>query len=166
MKTMFKAALAATVATGLLAAPAFAANSDTKPFTATAKIVKPLTLTKVKDLDFGTITMGNSLTSSDVTVDQAGTAPTCGANLSCTAPTAGSFTVTGVGTQSLTVSLTPPATLKDASNNTVALTVDAPATVALTNGSGSFGIGGKITVTSGTVEGTYSNTMDVTVSYN
>ena len=53
MKTMFKAALAATVATGLFASPAMAANSATKPFTATAKIVKPLTLVNTSLLDFG-----------------------------------------------------------------------------------------------------------------
>lgn len=168
MNILSKAALAATVATALVATPAFAANSDVKPFTATAKIVKPLILTKVKDLDFGTITMGNALTSSNVTVDQAGTAPTCGANLTCSAPTAASFTVAGVGTQTLTVSLgTPPTKLVNTLDDTksVPFTVDAPATVSLTSGSGSFGIGGLITVASGTVDGDYSATMNVTVSY-
>jgi hypothetical protein len=169
MKTLFKAAVAATVATGLFAAPAFAANSDTKPFTATAKIVKPLTLTLTNTgLDFGTIAMGNALTSSNVTVDQAGTAPTCGTNLTCSTPTPAKFTVTGVGTQTLLVDLgTPPTKLLNTLDNTkfVTFAVDAPGTVALTAGSGSFGIGGLITVASTTIDGDYSATMNVTVSY-
>ena len=52
-KFFTKAALAATVATGLFAAPAFAANSAMDNFTATAKIVKPLTLVNSTTLDFG-----------------------------------------------------------------------------------------------------------------
>ena len=84
-KTLFKAALAATAATGLFASPAMAQSIE--PFTATATIVKPLELTKVSDLDFGTITMGSGLTSSDVVVTQSGAGSTCGANLTCTAPT-------------------------------------------------------------------------------
>jgi len=55
MKTLIKAAVAATVATGLFASPALAANTATAPFTAKAKIVKPLTLTAAGTLDFATI---------------------------------------------------------------------------------------------------------------
>ena len=47
-KFFTKAALAATVATGLFARPAFAANNSDTDFTATATIRKPITLTKVK----------------------------------------------------------------------------------------------------------------------
>ena len=57
MKTLTKAALAATVATGLFASPAFARQHRDRRFTANATIVKPLTHGQVNDLDFGTITM-------------------------------------------------------------------------------------------------------------
>ena len=164
-KTLFKAALAATVTTGLFASPAMAQSVE--PFTATAVIVKPLELTKVSDLDFGTITMGSALVSSSVTVDQAGVAPTCGAELTCSAPTAGSFTIAGVGLQGLDVTVAAPATLDDGLGNSVSFAADAPATVTLlADGSGAFGIGGSIVVDAATVDGTYSATFDVTVAYN
>ena len=51
---------------------------------------------------------------------------------------------------------------------TLILTVDAPATISLPN-SGSkgldFGVGGSITLSSTTANGTYSGTLNVTVDY-
>ena len=171
MKTLIKAALAATVATGLFAAPAMAANSDTKPFTAKAKILKPLTLTKATDLDFGTITMGAALTSSNVVVGRSGgvAVTSCGANLTCTAPVAASFDVTGVALQQLGIALTNvPATLVHTIDATksVAFSVDPDTSVTLDSaGLGAFDIGGAITVLAATADGDYSGTVDVTVSY-
>lgn len=163
-KTLFKAALAATVATGLFASPAMAA--DTEPFTATARIVSPLTLTNVDDLDFGTITMLTGLVSSDVDVGRAGGgSDACGANLACTTPTPASFTVAGSINQPLSVSVVAPATLVSGANSVV-FSVDAPTAVTLdVNGAASFEIGGTITVDAATVDGTYTNTVDVTVEY-
>ncbi len=165
-KTLIKAALAATVATGLFAAPAMAANTATKPFTATAKIVKPLTLTKVRDLNFGTITMLSGLTSSVVAVDQADAA-SCGSNLSCTAPVSAKFSVAGVALQTLDVDVQAITALTDpVSGETVAFNADAPSTVTLlADGSGKFNIGGDITVTAANDDGVYSADIDVTVSY-
>jgi hypothetical protein len=171
MKTLIKAALAATVATGLFASPALAANSATAPFTAKAKIVKPLTLTKATDLDFGTITMGAGLTSSNVVVGRTGgaAATSCGANLICTAPVAASFNVTGVALQQLSVTLSNvPATLVHTTDNTknVSFSVDPDTSVTLNgSGLGSFDIGGSITVVAATADGDYDGTVDVTVSY-
>ncbi len=171
MKTLTKAALAVTVATGLFAGPAFAANTATAPFTAKATIVKPLTLVKATDLDFGTITMGAGLTSSNVVVGRTGgTATTsCGTNLTCSAPTAASFDVTGVALQQLDVALSNvPATLVHTTDATksVSFSADPDATVTLDgDGLGSFDIGGSITVLAATADGDYSGTVDVTVSY-
>jgi hypothetical protein len=171
MKTMFKAALAATVATGLFAAPAFAANSDTKPFTATAKIVKPLTLVNTVDLDFGTITMLPALSSTVVTVGRTGgAASVCDTTVvTCSAPTAAVFTVSGVALQTLNVTVaSTPAVLTNTvdSTKTVPFSADPDATVALNaSGAGSFDIGGAVTVAATTAEGTYSADIDVTVAY-
>jgi hypothetical protein len=171
MNTLTKAALAATVATGLFASPALAANSATKPFTAKATILKPLTLAKATDLDFGTITMGAALTNSNVVVGRTGGASTsCGANLTCSPnPVAASFNVTGVALQQLNITLSNvPAGLINTLDATksVGFTVDPDTTVTLDGlGAGSFDIGGAITVLSSTVDGDYSNTVDVTVTY-
>ena len=169
MKTLTKAALAATVATGLFASPALAANTATAPFTAKAKIVKPLTLTKNADLDFGTITMGAGLSSSNVVVGRTGGATTsCGANLTCTTPTAAAFGVTGVASQQLNITLSAVTTLVNTLDNTknVTFSADPDTTVTLDSaGAGTFDIGGSITVLGSTVDGDYSNTVNVTVSY-
>jgi hypothetical protein len=173
MKTLIKAAVAATVATGLFASPALAANSATAPFTAKAKIVKPLTLTKAFDLDFGTITMGPLLdaTGSKVVVGRTGGATTsCGTNLTCSPnPVPASFDVTGVALQQLNISLSnvPGGLINTAdATKSVAFTVDPDTTVTLdTAGAGNFDIGGSITVTSATADGDYKNTVDVTVAY-
>lgn len=165
-KFLTKAVLAATVATGLFASPALAA--DTERFTATARIVSPLTLTKNADLNFGTITMLSGLTSSDVTVGQDSTGDACGANLACTTPSPASFDVAGSVNQGVTITLDMPANPGLLVNGaaSVAFAADAPASVLLDSlGEASFTIGGTITVTSATTDGTYSNDIDVTVEY-
>jgi hypothetical protein len=169
-KYFTKAALAATVATGLLAAPAFAANnSDTGLFSATATIQKPITLTKKKDLNFGTITLGSALTTSDVVVSQAGVR-TCDPSatvVTCSGtPVAAAFTLLGVGGQTLDIDYgTIPATL-DSATDSVPFTLDGPADVTLlANGTGSFNVGGTITVADTTDDGVYTADVDVTVTY-
>ena len=167
-KFLTKAALAATVATGLFATPALAA--DTERFTATARIVSPLALTKIVDLNFGTITKLPGLVSSGVSVGRVGGgANVCGANLNCTAPTPARFSVSGSVGQGLTVTTSPLAVLTSGLN-TVDFVIDAPAAVALAGpgpsaGTVSFEIGGTITVRTATADGTYSGDVDVTVEY-
>ena len=170
-KFLTKAALAATVATGLLATPAMAA--DTETFTARARIVSPLTLTKNTDLNFGTITMLPGLTSSTVVVARAGAGggtTACGANLQCTAPTAASFSVTGSIGQGLTVTTSPLSVLTSGAGDTVGFAINAPTAVTLAPagvgaGTVSFEIGGTLTVLAATVDGTYTGDVDVTVEY-
>ncbi|MDQ3074898.1 MAG: DUF4402 domain-containing protein [Pseudomonadota bacterium] len=169
MKTLIKAALAATVATGLFAAPAFAApNTDSADFTAKAKIVKAVTLVKNFDLDFGTITMLSTLTSQTVTIGQDDTRDCGGTNLTCSFPTqaAATFTVTGVPTQALDVALVAPTDLDDGAGNLVAFRPDAPTVVTVAaGGTVDFGIGGEIDVVSATKDGLYSGDLTVTVTY-
>jgi hypothetical protein len=53
-------------------------------------------------------------------------------------------------------------------SRTLVLTVDAPATVDLPNSGNKgvvFAIGGSVSVSSGTADGLYSGTFDVTVDY-
>jgi hypothetical protein len=171
MKTLIKAAVAATVATGLFASPAFAApNTDSADFYAKAKIVKAVTLVNnnASNIDFGTITMQSTLTSQTVTVGQDNSRDCGGTALTCVFPTqaAASFTVTGVPTQSLDVVLEAPTTLDDGAGNTVDFRPDAPTVVTVEdNGKVDFGIGGEIDVVSGTKDGSYSGDLTVTVTY-
>ena len=166
-KTFIKGALVAAVA--FAATPAMAAPTD---FTAKAVIIKPLTISKNSDLTFGTTTMNPTLTSATVSVAQAsGSAAVCSDTvmLTCSGGGEASFTVNGVGTQSVNLDFgTVPTQLDndDGSGAFVAFTADTPGTVALTDGVGTFYVGGTITVDkTTTTDGSYTANLTVTASF-
>ena len=164
------ATVAATALVALASSPAAAVSPATQA-TANAKIYKPLTISKVQNLDFGVIVLtGASFAGEVVSISQAG-AVTCGSNpgvlLTCSgAPQAAKYHLVGTNNATVTVSspgfnLTGPGTL--------AFTPNAPATVNL-GGTGSttgvdFSIGGSITLASTTPDGVYSGTFAVTADY-
>jgi hypothetical protein len=158
------AALAA--ATTAVATPAFAqVLPGNGPAQARATIVKPLTLTRVAHLDFGSIVVWGDGT---VSMNQAGTLTCTAATLVCAASgTPAEFTVTGTNNRIVQV---------NASNSTISngtdtlnFTVNAPATVTLPNsgvGNGiNFKVGGSIGVFETSTPGLYSGDMNVTVQY-
>ena len=170
MKILTKAALAATVATGLFASPALAANSATAPFTARATIMKPLTLASNNvDLDFGTITMLTGLVDSTVRVGRTGgAASACDTSvLVCSGTqTPAGFTATGVANQVLIVTVDTTVNKLTSGTNTVDFAADAPAQVTLSStGSVDFDIGGTVRVLASTRDGAYSAVVPVTVTY-
>lgn len=136
-----------------------------------ATVVKPLTLTKIQDLNFGTVTLQpGSWTGAKVAISQSGALSCASANTICTGTAQpAQFNVAGSNNQTVRVTV-PNVTLINQSNpsQTLLLTVDAPSTLSIPN-SGSkgvdFGIGGSITLSSTTVSGTYSGTLNVTVDY-
>lgn len=169
-KFLTKAALAATFA--LLATPALAAPAGTSAFDAKAKIVKPVTLTKVTDLDFGTTTMNPALTSATVTVgDATGSTAVCSSTqLTCSGGFPASFNLTsGVQGQTVQISFnTPPTQLAHTTlpGKFVPFSLDAVENVLLDSaGAGSFNIGGTITVASGTADGDYKATVNIVANY-
>ena len=170
--------LAATVAAlAVTATPALAVTGPVlvqpdKQATATARVVKPLTLTWVRDLDLGTIVLSGAgtWTGATVGIDKAGTFTCTNANVTCSGTTkTAEYTITGTNNQVVTV-VAPDVTLKNQNDltKTLVLSVDKPATVNLGN-SGSSGtpldLGGSITVASDTPDGTYFGTFAVTVNY-
>jgi len=139
--------------------------------TATAKIVKPLTLTWVQDLDLGTIVLGTGTwAATNVGITSAGVF-TCGnTNVSCSGATKpAQYKVTGTNNQRVFITA-PNVTLtnQNDSTKTLVLTVNNPGFVDLGN-SGSvgvnFGLGGSIAVSSATIDGTYTGQFNVTVDY-
>jgi hypothetical protein len=162
------AGASASLALMLVASPAAAVSPATQA-TANAKIYKPLTISKVQNLDFGVIVLGPGVWAGDVvSISQAG-ALTCGGgtNLTCSgSPQVAKYHLAGTNNAIVTVSspgfnLTGPGTL--------AFTPNAPATVNL-GATGSttgvdFSIGGSITLASTTPDGIYSGTFAVTADY-
>ena len=162
---------AATVALLPLIATPAAAVSPAVQATATARIFKPLTISRVQDLDFGTIVLtGTSFTNEVLSISQAG-ALTCGSNpgvlLTCTgANQPAKYKL--VGTNNATVTISSPG-FNLTGPSTLAFTPNAPATVNLgSTGSTTgviFSIGGSITLSSTTPDGVYTGTFVVTADY-
>jgi hypothetical protein len=155
------------------AIPALAA-SDTG--TATVTILRPLTVTKIADLKFGTVVEPSS-GSATVTIDTSGTRTTT-LDVGGAAVSVSDFTVAGEDGQAVTVSA--PATFPIANTSgpgslTVTTTGNTTNTgshnLAGGTGLGSGGtldvkVGGQITVLSTTNSGLYSGTFTVSASYN
>jgi hypothetical protein len=166
------ASVAATAATMALSATPAIAVGPNQNASAAAKIVKPLTLTWVQDLDLGTIILSGTgiWAATSIGITSAGVF-TCGnSNVTCSGATKqAQYKVTGTNNQRVFITA-PNVTLTNQNDNTktLQLTVDNPGFVDLGN-SGTpgvnFGLGGSIAVDSATTDGTYSGTFNVTVNY-
>jgi hypothetical protein len=173
MKNIARMAALAAAAT-LVAAPAIAAPVAADPTAkARARIVKPLTLTADRDLQFGTIVNGLAAGGTRViSVDQSGVRGGCDATVVvCSgASTSAEYTVTG--TNHMTVQVATSATslrnTTSGGNELLPFTYDAPATVDLLNSGAAgvqFNVGGQFTIADTTVGGDYVGDLLVTVDY-
>ena len=160
--------IAAVAAAVLAATPAAAVGVTGTPPSATARIIKPLTLSATGSLNFGTIVM-NGVTANRTVTLNADTTITCASELVC--DTNGSVvTYNAQGTQGQQVNVTKTATTLNGSNGgTLQLTPVGLNNFVLPN-SGSpgydFPIGGSIVIAPTTIDGVYTGTVNVTVDYN
>jgi hypothetical protein len=163
LRTAAAAAVLTFVATAAAAAPTSVSNG---PVQAHAAIVKPLTLTKVSDIDFGSIVVQDNGT---VTMDTAGNI-TCPSTLTCAGSgTAAGYKVTGTNNQVVQISK-PNVTLTNQSDSTQTLTLvlTGPSQVTLPNSGASginFKLGGDLAIAASTKEGVYQGDLNVTVNY-
>lgn len=172
IKTLALATVAATglVATGANAAPA-GQSADAK-----VKVLKPLTITKSTDLDFGTVVPSTTATGT-VVVNAGSAAANCSTGLTCT-KTASSASFAVKGSKNALISVTYPTTVsltQTAGTGTGAGTgapmlvtfTAKPASPALdTKGDFSFAVGGSLAVAADQADGNYSAPFNVTVDYN
>ncbi len=158
---------AAVAALTLAATPALAAE-PVRQATATARIVKPLSITWFQDMDFGQITLVDQgpttiTVALDGTRDCPGTAVTCSG-----ASSAARYKITGTNNQAVSVNAGNVTLNGPAGSTPLLVTVNAPTSVNLGN-SGAAGydlyIGGSISVAGTQAEGTYTGTFAVTVNY-
>ncbi len=158
------------IAVGLLVATA-PACAATVMAQVTANNVKPLVLTKLQDLDLGSVTLGPGIWSNaTVSLSQAGTLTCANSNVTCSGATmVARYNVQGSNQQVVQISA-PNVTLVNQNDSTQTLTLvtDAPASVLLPNSGApgiNFSIGGSVTINSTTQAGTYVGTFNVTVDY-
>jgi spore coat protein U-like protein len=143
----------------------------TQSASVTANAVKPLVISKLQDLDFGSVTLGpGTWSNASVSLSQSGAFSCTSTNVVCSGVTSvAQYNVQGSNKQTVRISA-PNVTLVNQSDPTKTLTLvtDAPATILLTS-SGipgtNFSIGGSVTLSSTTAAGTYSGTFNVTVDY-
>ncbi len=161
------AAIAALVAAAMAAAPATAAKINAP---AQAKVVKPLVLKSVQDLDLGTILLSpGSWSGASVSLARDG-ALTCPAAVLCSGATqVAVYNLSGTNKQTILINA-PNVTMVNQSDpsKTLTLEVDSPGTVTLANSGAqgqNFPIGGTITVDSTTAGGIYVGTFEVTAEY-
>ena len=172
--TKFARLAALAAAATLVAAPALAAPVAADPTAkARARIVKPLTLTADRDLQFGTIVNGLAAGGTRlISVDQAGALTGCDATVVVCSGTTTSAEYTITGTNQMTVRvLTAATSLRNTTsggNELLPFTYDAPTTVPLGNSGAAgvqFQVGGEFTISDTTVGGDYVGDLLVTVDY-
>ena len=168
-KAVHKATLLAAFAALCTSGQAVAASEVVK---VNVKATKPLTLTRVQDLDLGTIVLApGTWTGATVSISQAGVFRCANPNISCTgAPLPATYSVSGSNNEVVRITA-PNVTLTNQADptQTLLLTVDSPATVTLANGGKkgtNFSLGGSVTLSSTIAGGVYTGTFDVTVDYN
>jgi spore coat protein U-like protein len=147
------------------------AAAATQSASVTANAVKPLVISKLQDLDFGSVTLGpGTWSNASVSLSQSGAFSCTNANVVCSGVTSvAQYNVQGSNKQTVRISA-PNVTLVNQSDPTKTLTLvtDAPATILLTSSGipgSNFSIGGSVTLSSTTAAGTYTGTFNVTVDY-
>jgi hypothetical protein len=160
--------LAALLVASCTGGPALAATINAQ---VSASNIKPLVISKIQDLDLGSITLGPGVwTNATVSISQAGALSCASANLTCSgAPTVAQYNVQGSKQSGVQITA-PNVTLINQSDSTQTLTLvtDAPASLVLTNSGfpgSNFSVGGSVTLSSTTAAGTYVGTFNVSVDY-
>ena len=151
-------------------APANAAPvSASKNAGGKALILIPLTLTKVADLEFGTVV--ESSTSGTVTIPADGSARTFTGGVTpvgSPVPARAQFAGAGTPGELVNIFLAPPANLKDANGDTVPISMNLESTSVTIDSTHAFfvGVGGTITVAANQPDGDYNGTFTVLAQYN
>lgn len=139
-----------------------------------AKVIRPVSIAKTQDLQFGSVTRPTS-GSGAVTLTLGGIVSVTGTNVRrfpSPAATAAQFTVSGEGGQAVTVSVPTTMTLSGSGGSvTATLTNSGGGAQVLSGATGSVGtvdvsVGGSVPLTGSSALGTLTGTMTVMVQYN
>ena len=155
--------LAALAATAASTNPASAANTTA---VTTVNVVRPVSLSKLQDMDFGTLTFAGFTGARTIALSRAGTL-TCAADIVCSGVAKqASFNVQG--TNKLTVLFTYSGGTLSNGIDSIPFTPDGQASIVMTNSGApgsNFDVGGSLEVSPTLVGGVYSGTMTVTAEY-
>lgn len=159
--------IATAFAAAALPAPALAAPTDSAD--ADALILLPLSITKVDDLEFGTVVPSSSSGTVSIAADGSGQSVTGGVTPVPSATAARAlFAGAGSAGQQVSIFLAPPANLSDGNGHNVPISLSLEKSVITIDSTRAFfvGIGGTVTVAANQAEGTYTGTFMVLAQYN
>ena len=168
----YLSAFAAALALVLLPSAADAQSTGTTEVkaTATVKVQKPLQLTALRDLQFGTVLLGTFTGTQNVVISSSGRTCGTGSGLTCSGVfTTAQFRLVGSNNQvALVSSPTPTVMLSNGAGATLALTLSYPSSVTIDNSGNPgriFEVGGSLPFTSTMADGVYTGTIDIQVAY-
>jgi spore coat protein U-like protein len=155
--------LLATSFGSVLATPAVAATTSA---TTTVNVVRPVSIAKLQDMDFGTLTFAGFTGTRSIAVSRAGVL-TCATDIVCSgAARQARFNIQG--TNKMVVLLTYSGGTLSNGVDSIPFTANGQASITMIN-SGAPGIdlevGGVLTISPTLVGGVYSGTMTVTADY-
>jgi hypothetical protein len=155
----------------LASSPGAAQTSTTGPkATATVNVQKPLQLTAIRDLQFGTVLVGSFTGTQNVTIATSGRTCGSGSGLTCSGVfNTAQYRLVGTNNQiALISSPTPTVALSNGTGGTLALTLSFPSSLVLDNSGNPgriFEVGGSLPFTSTMPDGIYTGTIDIQVAY-
>lgn len=164
-KLLIAAGLAAALSAPASATPVQA----TKNSTGRALILVPLTLTKVADLDFGTVITSSSAGTISVAADGSGQSVTGGVTpLASSLAARAQFAGAGTPNEQVSLFLAPPPSLKDGSGNSMPISMNLENTSVTIDSTRAFfvGVGGTVMVGANQPDGVYTGTFTVLAQYN
>ena len=137
---------------------------------ASVKVQKPLQLTALRDLQFGTVLVGTFAGTQTVTINAGGRTCGSGAVLVCSGTfNTAQFRVTGSNNQVVLISSpAPTVTLSNGLGATLSLTLSFPSSISIDNSGNQgkiFDVGGSLPFTSTMADGIYTGTIDIQVAY-
>lgn len=172
--------LAAAILAGGASAPVLAQLSDAESTSSSVRIIQGIALTKVNNLAFGTIVRPSS-GSNTVTIAVGSDTPALGGGgdavlLSSGAKTRASYTATGEGNQSVSITVPATVTMNGSVSGSIVVTLTPEATSDTLSGAlgttggfsgdGTLYVGGAFSISNTTVSGDYSGSFSTTLAYN
>ena len=165
-KILIAAAMTAVALPGPANAAPIPATTDAS---GKALILIPLTLTKVDDLDFGTVIPSAASGTISIAPDGSGQSFTGGVTPVASVPAKrGLFAGAGAANQQVSIFLAPPASLSDGAGHSMPISLNVDSSSVMIDSTRAFfvGVGGTVTVGANQFEGVYSGTFTVLAQYN
>lgn len=159
----------AAAAVAAIAAPVPASAAQTATATGKALILLPLSITKLNDLDFGTVVSSSSSGTVSIAADGSGQSVTGGVTpVASGTATRAVFAGGGTAGQQVNIFLAPPANLSDGNGHSVGISLSLDNSLVTIDSTRAFsvGIGGTVNVGPNQADGTYSGTFTVLAQYN